>query len=343
MWRLKKVLLISSILSWFAIGFVVADNTDCGVFWIFPYSQWWSADNGFSIVDAVWETDSNPYSNFLTVDQQKKILTKNDLNTARINLKKYCCEHNNLWWLANDTCKNDQPFFNSNALDSPYLFDHIFDVMMRRLNWLTGDNDIYTKTNMTVDDKWEKRREWISDKAEDLSWSDVQSVIDAYKKYWTKGDYDITQQIEWTFHLDDQSFLGYISWQKWDESKEVSEMIANYDKWTLYDRYENVCALSKYFYSLLNQGKSTDKTKIFMENSNWSCEKIVKAQIDAENQYVQLVSQRASNLFLSNYIEWYVEYLYSRWNEVKSQWKNITDRFLDIIRAVPQLVKQSVK
>jgi hypothetical protein len=42
-------------------------------------------------VDQIRETTDYPYTNFLTIEQQKAIITKDDLNTALLNLKKYCC------------------------------------------------------------------------------------------------------------------------------------------------------------------------------------------------------------------------------------------------------------
>ena len=135
------------------------DNSDCWKFSELQYKQKWAWDNGFRIVDLSWWTNDNIYSNFLTIDEQLKIIDKESLNTALLNLKKYCCT-NQLWWMTeqSETCQNDKEFYNENALDSPYLFDHIFDVIMRRLTWLTWENDIYTKTNMTVDEKWQERR-----------------------------------------------------------------------------------------------------------------------------------------------------------------------------------------
>ena len=54
--------------------------------------------------------------------------------------------------------------------------------IMRRLAWLTWDTNVYS--DMTVDDAWDyswKRwREYIVSKAEDLSWSDSQTIIDEY-------------------------------------------------------------------------------------------------------------------------------------------------------------------
>jgi len=355
----KSIFFMAILFAWITLNVVLADDSDCWIFWAMLYEDDWSWYS-FKVVNQVWETDKNKYSNFLDVSQQNAILTKDDLNTALLNLKKYCCE-NNLWWLRQEiyTCSWANEFFNENALDSRYLYDHIFDVMMRRLNWFTGDNYIYAKTNMTIDSAWVYSwggwREFINSKAEDLSWSDSQSIINEYQKYRKQNPwYDIVGKIYWNLHLDSPSFLSYVSgsWSSsesnlqlnWDESESVAKVIKEYDKRTLYDKYHNACALSLYFYSLLdNQWKSKDDVKIKRWLAAWDCDKLVQSQIDRENLYVQLVIQRSSNLFLSNYIEWYLWYLYDRWEKLKTLRKDTTDRFLDVVRAVPNLVKQCNK
>ena len=71
----------------------------------------------------------------------------------------------------------------------------------------------------------------------------------------------------------------------------------NYDKRTLYDRYINTCALSEYFYALLDAwSTSNDKNRIINRTSSWACDKIVEKQIKWENDYVSLVIQKSSNL-----------------------------------------------
>ena len=240
-------------------------------------------------------------------------------------------------------------------MDSQYLFDHIFDVMMRRLAWLTGDKNIFENSEMReVDDKWKEWRDFIMNKAEDLSWSDVQSIIDEYQKYWVKSNpnlwYDITEEINRTFGPNnDQDFLRYVVRENGDESTnqngKVAEALKNYDKWTLYDRYSNVCALSKYFYALLNYQNSdnSDRGVIVNRLADWRCEQLVQSQIENENKYVQVVVQKSANLFEENYIEWYMQYLYDRSVKLKSLWKNVEDRWMDVIRAVPYLLKTCVK
>jgi len=89
----NKILIIPVILSCFILNSAfAADNTDCWEFWGRNFSEKWSYD----IVENVWETQKSDLTNFLSVSQQRNIITKHDLNTAILNLKKFCCE-NKLW------------------------------------------------------------------------------------------------------------------------------------------------------------------------------------------------------------------------------------------------------
>ena len=166
--NLNKILIIPILIFCFLFSFTLADNSDCSRFGAMTYKQNWT--NWFDIVNKSREVENYEFTKFLSIEQQTGIITKNDLNTAILNLKKYCCE-NKLWDLGKDTCTKDKPFFNDNALDSKYLFDHLMDVIMRRLNWSTWDNDIYKKTNMSVDPLWAERRSRINSQAESTKWS----------------------------------------------------------------------------------------------------------------------------------------------------------------------------
>lgn len=342
--NLNKILIIPIILACSIFGVSLADNSDCWIFGVLTYNNW------FSIVNNTRETNSDKNTNFLTIEEQRAIITKDDLNTAILNLKKYCCE-NGRWWLKQtlDTCKKDKVFFNDNSLDSPYLFDHIFDVIMRRLNWLSGDTNIYTKTNMTLDDKWSERRNFITKQAISTWWSIPQIIIDEYKKFRTGSSpdlwYNISHYIHTTFwSLSNEGFLSYVSWS-WnsEQSKMVSNAMKNYSWWTLYDRYINACALSEYFYALLNIWNSDDRMTIINKLSDKSCDKIVEKQIKWESSYVSLIKQRSSNKFLSNYNEWYIAYLYERQKRLENLLKDSKNRRLDVIRGVPGLQRKCTK
>ena len=351
--KLNKIIIISSILSCFSFSLTFADNSDCWIFGAYSYNQEWASENWFQIVKDSRETKSNRFTDFLEIWEQTRIISNNDLNTALLNLKKYCCE-NNLWDLSVETCKKDKKFFNDNAPDSQYLFDHLFDVLMRRLNWLGGEKNIYTKTKMTLDDKWTKRRKTIEEHAKNIDWSNPQTIINEYQKERQQSPsnlgYNITQKIYTTFKLSNQDFLRYVSW-KWSSSESdsnindsviVANALKKYNERTLYDRYINTCALAEYFYAVLdNWGNSKDKNAVIHKNSTktstWACDKIVQRQIKWENDYVSLVIQRSSNLFLSNYVEWYMKYLYERQRKLQKLRKDSSDRWFDVTNAVPCL------
>lgn len=325
-------------------------DNDCNSFAILTYHNTWSSDDWFKLVDLTRWTENNKYSNFLTVDQQLKIIDKDSLNTAILNLKKYCCEKN-LWTVTQETCSEDRTFYNNNSLDSPYLFDHLFDVIMRRLIWLTWDTSIYEKSKMSVDNTWAKRRGRISEQAESVSWSTPQIIMDEYQKFWIlTPEYDISEKINTAFWgKSTTDFLLYVSWKWWknqhweSESEQVAKTLQKYEKWSLYDRYNNACALSEYFYALLIQSSNTtEKVNTINNLSRWVCRNAVNRQIANETNYVKLIIQRSSNRFLDNYVKWYFGYLHDRTLKLKDIEQKSTDRFLDVVRAVPQLIKKCV-
>jgi len=347
--KINKILIISFLASFCFFNFsLAADQTDCGKFATLSYKQ--NGNNWFNPIIESRNTGKNKYSNFLSIEQQNAIIDNESLNTAMLNLQKYCCEHE-LWWLNqnSEVCVQDKVFFNDNALDSPYLFDHLFDVIMRRLAWLTWEKNIYEKTNMTVDDKWTERRKRITEKAQNTWGTTPQIIIDKYittrKKSPPNLGYDISSMIYASFwDLSDDSFLEFVSWQ-WssEESKKIANAIKNYSKRTIYDRYINACAMTEYFYSLLDVWtNSSDRSKTINRVSDWACHNKVQTQISAENAYVRLVILQASNLFLSNYIKWYMDYLRGRSNNVRQTQTKIKNNFLDIVNAVPQLVRECV-
>lgn len=351
--KLNKILIIIGILICFIFSIAFADSLDCQFFENHIYNQNGAKSNWFDIVNQIRETDNYSYTNFLTVEQQKAIITKDDLNTALLNLKKYCCSKD--WWLSktSQACEKDKTFFNDNVIDSEYLFDHLFDVIMRRLSWLDGDENIYTKTNMTLDDKWFAWRQWINNQAISIEWSSPQVIIDKYREFWQKSPsnsgYDISQSVGTQFKV--QSFSNFLDYVKWwwktSDSESISSAMKKYNERTLYDRYINACALTEYFYALLalttedKQGYST-KDSLIKGNVDNSCNNIVLRQITWENNYVSSVIQSSFNLYLSNYMEWYIKYLYDRQLRFQSLFKEAKNRWLDIVRAVPCLQHKCV-
>ena len=287
-----------------------ASFSDCEYIASQKFTQSWNI-NQFPVISQVWWTSKHNYSNFLDVDIQLAIIDTWSLNSAILNLKKYCCEKW-LWWLSMDaeTCKIDKKFFNDNALDSPYLFDHLFDVEMRRLYGDTWENKIYTKTNMWIDSFWElnwsERRTRIDGKSMDLSWANAQEIINKYKKFWTQNkEYNIVSKVEAAFTKSNKDFLKYVSWQwsstnSW-ESIDIANALKNYEKRSLYDRYNNACAITEYLYALLTQwiaqNNITDQNSIIQILSLNTCKTATRNFINNETAYTKYVLQTLLVLF----------------------------------------------
>ena len=87
--------------------------------------------------------------------------------------------------------------------------------------------------------------------------------------------------------------------------------------------------------------KCDDKNRILRYKDE--CNRITTNQIASEIKYISVVIKRSSNLFLSNYTKGYISYLEERARKLESQWKNSTDRFFDVVRAVPMLIKRCTK
>lgn len=340
--NLNKILIVPILLSCSILNLVSADNSDCGIFGKMSFKDsWWS----FPIVRESRGTQENILTNYLSVAQQQAIITNPDLDTAILNLKKYCCE-NQVWDLAgSQTCIDDAPYFNDNALDSPYLFDHLLDIILRRFAGSSSDSEIYTKTDMTTDEKWEAWRKNIDKRATSSKWDVPQTIINQYVSDWTPTPYyDISNKFDWVFQNSDIKLLNYANWSSWPESEKIADIMRNYNLRSLYDKYRNACALSEYFYSLLHVGapeEGSDRWKI--QKRIPRCKAIVQRKVEWENAYLAEIIKMSWNLTLSNNVQSYAKYLRKRENEFLKKMEELKDDWRAVERAVSCIAKKSQK
>lgn len=120
-------------------------------------------NGGFTLITNLWQDNTIKNSNIIDSDS---------LNVAFLNLKKNCCknlstsdnETRSFYELHKQSCDADKTYFNENVPSSYYLFDHILDILIRRLN---GDKEeIYP--NVTLDEKGQERRERIEEISENI-------------------------------------------------------------------------------------------------------------------------------------------------------------------------------
>lgn len=339
---MKKVIKIVSIIYLFSVfcglNHTKAEEqfTDCDLI-MWDIYEW---NHSFKTVDKVWITNDYPYSNFLTKAEQKAIIDKESLDRAILNLKKYCFKNANdeqrKW--RNNLYKKDQRNIEreSNTLDSPYLFDHIFDILMRKYAWFTWE--VY---NLEVDWSGAEWRKIMTEIATSTWGSNPQDTINKYNSFrYTNSKYDINSKIEDVFITNHNNVWAFIAWNWGNDGKRIAESLKNYKKRTLTDKYNNACWLSIYLYSLLLNW-SSDAQRIIKNIEK--CNTIAKSQIDKETAYTNLVIQRSSDLFQKNYVDAYTEYLNDRKDKLQKKRKDTADKFKFVSKAVPQIVRNCRK
>lgn len=88
----------------------------------------YASEGSFYSVKVLWT--KSPLAKSL-----EKILDSKSLNQALLNLQKVCCENHKAFSSERKTvCEQDRPYFyEGNVPQSYYLFDHVRDVLIRRL------------------------------------------------------------------------------------------------------------------------------------------------------------------------------------------------------------------
>jgi hypothetical protein len=101
-----------------------------------------TATQDCSLVQGIYTTKNgfdllNSRTNNTKIPNAQEIIDTDSLNVAMLNLKKYCCENQPKLMT---TCRQDKDEFRTtNTPQSPYLFDHLLDVLMRRLDGETAN------------------------------------------------------------------------------------------------------------------------------------------------------------------------------------------------------------
>ena len=219
----------------------------------------------------------------------ESILPITDLEIAINNLETYCCSTNRK---NEEYCKNLDK--SEVYPDSPYLFDHIVDVWLRRL-----DAEInWSYDWMSFDEKWLARRTKVDEIA---------------------NSKDGTPPIELK-NIFDKNFKFNILFF-W-EIKEND--LSNYKDMTLYDRYNNRCEISKYIYE-----KLAPSNKILALKKDGTavkkCKIITDARIEAEILYVKTLMMQKSNQILNENIQTYTNDYFA-----KERLQNLRDSILKL-------------
>jgi len=196
-----------------------------------------------------YQTNYRWYIKFLPVDAFKQAL---------IHMKAYCC-------LNTISCtkeeKNNLP---TTYPESAYLYDHLIDINMRRL-----DGYAPLAYGLSPDPTGKERREKINELAEAPNGGTAKEIEDKYVLYRTKKRNDsIPRRYEVILN------------QYNTDIKTVS----------LLDKYDNLCNITKILY---NKFQQTDNTIIWTTQDSKSylnaCRNIVEKRVKREDKYVKIV------------------------------------------------------
>lgn len=185
------------------------------------------------------------------------------ISQALVNLKKACC--------MSSVINKNEPFCKAfkqgkNYPDSIFLFDHLIDIGLRRLD---GKQELVY--GLSPDSKAADRRTFITQAAEDKDGTSAQIILDRRK----------TDRTRTQIYVDHRSAVQF------------KEIIEQYGQSTVADRYGSVCNIISIVSQGLNGGTINDTVLK-------KCKKLVDQRVANEQRYVQNIMMKKSNELLYN-------------------------------------------
>ena len=245
------------------------------------------------------------------------ILPKEAFEKAVENLQIFCCSQDSLKKNLN-YCKDDIDTKKA-VPSSAYLFDHILDISIRRLDAKeaneNGDDLIYA---LNPDPSGKEWRNFITKRWNDYKWNVPLEIINEYKKY---------RLIKWNLL------------KKWNPNTNTpwsDKDFEGYQNWILWEKYNWVCETSMYIY--LNKRSKPDNTKLY--NAYTKCKTIVDNRIKNEYDYTNTILMQKWNQLLHSNVKLYIDNYFSqnKITELQNMIFNINTLFAEINKSTPQLI-----
>ncbi len=270
----------------------------------------------------MWATYANDCSSAILVWDWNwnfgEILPKEGFEKAVENLKIFCCSQDSLKKDLN-YCKDDIDTTKA-VPSSAYLFDHILDVSMRRLDAKeaneNGSDLIY---GLKPDPSGKEWRDFITKRWNNYKWNVPLEIVEWYKKHWVKKRI-IDHKRNWQTKMprSSESFLDY--WNR-----------------TLWEKYNWVCEASTYIY--LSKLPNTNSTNVYKAYVN--CKSLVAKREKNEYDYTNTILMQKWNQLLHLNVKSYLDNYFSQNKMVELQQMvfGIKTLFSEINRAIPELVR----
>jgi hypothetical protein len=237
------------------------------------------------------------YKNF----NYTKVVPEVALEKALTNLKAYCCAQT-------IPCSDDEVSTLPEVYpESPYFFDQLLDVTMRRL-----DGTQSLAYGLVPDPAGKQRREFITEVANDPNGAQAKAIEKNYASYRT-------------LHL----------------KTKVDIIAANFDKEntaeiSLGDKYNNVCKLMKIIYEKLQEKDNPIIIWLTSENNSFfkKCENLVAYRVSRENAYVKLLMIKKSSQLMDETTKAYTKKYFVE-EKLMSLWTLIS-KVKDVFQTIVQ-------
>lgn len=297
---MKKIfILIISFLTCISLCYAAESSWDCAL---------------FSTKDAVLKSlyENDDLENFA------EIMPKEAMEKVFENLNKYCCEKK-----INTSCiaTNDSGLYP----ESIYIFDHILDVYLRRLD-AKQDNDNWKDLlyGLEPDPLWKDWREFIIERGNDVEWSLPLEIQKKYGSMW-KGTQHILRFSQYTYKTIN------------DWKANIKSAVNSYDSRTLYDKYNLACDLTKYVSENVIQSINLITTK---EYDN--CKDLIKNRIDNENKYMKAILMQKANTLLTSSIKAYINtyFVGNKLSELQKIINDMNSSFFEVNKSTEKLTNE---
>lgn len=283
-----------------------------------------------NIGDCELVNTSRAYSNINALWNQKfwNIMPTQAVNVAQDHLRTFCCKKKLL--TDPSSCTNLDEVY----LESPFLFDHILDIYLRRL-------DAFEKTDSTddllydldPDIQWRERRKFVVQVGQDPEGNAPMKIYDQYRKYW-KLSLENSQNMP----IRDG---GREYRAEYLHTPSVKVINNDFNNWNLVNKYSNACEIVAMIYFQL-QGKISVlyDGEDYSVYDRWytSCRQLIQERIQKENFYTKMMIWHQGNLLIKNYLHSYLTQIFVQQNLVKLQ-----EKLAQLVRFMDDVNRSTVK
>lgn len=273
--------------------------------------------NEVSVID--WK--ATPYPAILKDDPILNVVPEEALHRALLNLQAHCCATNKSDRAGKGCQSSSSDWKNrTNYPQSAFLFDHIVDVLMRRLA-----ND-RSYPGLPVD---KKANEWHS-KVDGLV-----SSVDGVLPLQFQTEYDTYWQLQSNYLLPEYEYSSSVKYPDLIRQLENINKLNKYDQWTIRTSYFNVCSVAVY----LNMILAPNNANTPLQTARRECKKMTSAMLSKENQYLKSMIVYKSDQLVNDSLQLYSNlYNGERMNRFKMTLHKLSTEWLGVARQVPMLV-----